>query len=120
MTDAARDLLARALHETARKNHNLGEGLQRAICQSVTSHDNRADAILATPEGQRISEAVALLEAVERLPHRDHGWLISRAPDESLDAEEGRVFEVRLYDQPKSHYRRTITDAVAAAIGDKP
>jgi len=69
------------------------------------------------PEQERLA---AIGAAVERLPHRDHGWLISRAPDESLDAEEGRVFEVRLYDQPKSHYRRTLTAAILAAIGAKP
>jgi len=39
--------LAAALHETARKNHNLGEGPMRSVCLSAYSHETRASAILA-------------------------------------------------------------------------
>lgn len=44
------DAMSSALHDSAPKNHNLGEGLQRAICQSPSSHKSRAKKILAHAE----------------------------------------------------------------------
>ena len=44
------DAMASALHDSAPKNHNLGEGLARAICQSPSSHSARARRILAHVE----------------------------------------------------------------------
>jgi len=40
--------LAAALHLTAPHNHNLGEGMARAICQIASAHNRRAAAILDT------------------------------------------------------------------------
>jgi hypothetical protein len=37
--------LAERLHESAARNHNIGEGMARAICQG-RGHDRRAAAIL--------------------------------------------------------------------------
>ena len=44
---ALTEAIADELHESAHKNHNLGEGPARAICQSVRSHNRRAAAIVA-------------------------------------------------------------------------
>lgn len=40
-----------ALHETAGRNHNLGEGPVRSVCLSTYSHETRASAILAALPG---------------------------------------------------------------------
>lgn len=70
MTDTrtvTREQLATALHATGPLNHNLGEGLMRAICDSPESHSRRADAIFdALPEQPAID--------VERL--RAEVWLL--------------------------------------------
>ena len=44
--------LAAALHVTALRNHNIGEGPMRAICKDPASHEPRAAAILAAMEAQ--------------------------------------------------------------------
>jgi hypothetical protein len=49
------DELAAALHATALRNHNVGEGHHRSICRSWESHRPRAEAIraaLARPESK--------------------------------------------------------------------
>lgn len=38
--------VAAGLHASGRTHHNLGEGPARAICQSVSSHEGRAEAML--------------------------------------------------------------------------
>jgi hypothetical protein len=46
-------IIAGALHRTAARNHNLGEGQSRTVCQSEGAHDARAQAMLTDIEGNR-------------------------------------------------------------------
>jgi len=48
--------VALALHETALRNHNLGEGPLRAICESAESHLPRAEAILAICAARKLAD----------------------------------------------------------------
>ena len=115
MTDTARDLLAGALQQHQDKQGRLPD---HALFHCGGTCDKY---LLATPEGQRISEAVALLDAVERLPD----GVVLRL-DRTLVASEyadPRAWRVSIGPtrQPTGvGYGVTLIAAILVALGAKP
>lgn len=60
--------VATALHDTAPLGHNLGEGSQRAICNSIEAHADRAERIVAAlAPSAGSAEGAAEVERLRRL-----------------------------------------------------